>query len=182
MKIVTGILLLLSVVLAVDYILFTEYEITFAGYWTDRIIIWLWIISFAATLYFFRKKIWSKIIAIAAAIIILVGIVTVIPGVLIISSFTGANRDSHFQLDHEYRLQVERSIMARPRMALIRRNFIFEKKVQSVWQFEGVTPDAASIDPKQVTDARLIDKNDNVVTVQYFYEKGAFTYQHTIQE
>lgn len=166
--------LLSSVLLMLDIFLYWNYKISFAGYYTDCVVFWVWIISFCITI----KNYWKETIAkIGLGFLVLGLVLSIIPmglpffGLMIFATGGGAYYKTN--LNDTYRFQsVHYGFMGRPQSYLIeKKHFFFEKEVSHL-----------PIDWEGLKEVSLVNENDEYLNIKIKYieygtEKETITYQ-----
>jgi len=119
----------ITLLLLTDIVIILTWSVSFAGYWSDRGMFWIWILSTVAFLIFFWKSIYTKIYL---GVLILGVFLSIAPMMLpfygILFSSTGAERRSHYTPEHgKYRMQLIQSVMSAPRLQIIENRGLLEK-------------------------------------------------------
>ncbi|WP_144243234.1 hypothetical protein [Sphingobacterium sp. ML3W] len=117
--------------LLADFFAIQKWKVSLAGYWSDRVLFWVWICSTLGFLIFFWKSLITKIYFFVLLLGLLLSIIAMmIPFYAILFSSTGIERVSSYTPDDgKYRLQLIGSVMARPRLQIIENQWILEKVV-----------------------------------------------------
>lgn len=123
--------MLISLIMLIDIMVIVTWQISLAGYWSDRLVFWLWLLSTFPFLIVFWKSIYTKIYFIVLILGLLFSIAAMmLPFFGIVFSSTGLERRSYYTPDHgKYRVQLIQSVMARPRLQIIENKGIVEKVV-----------------------------------------------------
>jgi hypothetical protein len=159
--------LLTSLLLLIICLLF--YKFSFAGYFTDRIIFWLWTIE---TLYiiinYFNKKIIKFYIGFLISGILLSIIPMGIPFAAIILSTTGIGLQFKEQINDKYRFQITGySIISKPDIEIIENKWIFEKDKVRTKDYPQIN-DSTSIGFYDFKKVKFISENDSIITLEIF--------------
>lgn len=123
--------MLISLIMLVDITVILTWQISLAGYWSDRLVFWIWLLTTLPFLIIFWKSIYTKIYCIVLVLGLLLSIAAMmLPFFGILFSSTGMERRSYYTPDSgKYRVQLIQSVMARPRLQIIENKGIVEKVV-----------------------------------------------------
>lgn len=124
----------LTLLLLADIAVICKYKVSLAGYWSDRVLFWIWLFATLPFLIFFRKNIVTKIYFAILLLGFLLSIAAMmLPFYAILFSSTGMERIvSYTPKESKYRMQVLGSVMGRPRLEVIEnKGILFEKVVIS---------------------------------------------------
>lgn len=175
--------LFISALVVLNVALYCFWQMSFVGYWSDRVIFWIWLLLTPVTTFCFRKKIWTKIY-----FWLLVGglILTVIPMAIpffgILLSASGSGRLNHFSLENHIRVQtVGYGVMGRPRIQLVRDTFLFDKILLEDSD-EIKKNDSTWLEVRNAKSAKLISQTDSSMTIKYFFEKDTLQAEHMLKE
>lgn len=175
--------LFISALIILNSCLYVFAKMSFAGYWSDRILFWIWIAvtPFIIILY------WKKLIAkLYFGFLILCLILSNLPiGILffgMILSGTGSGRLNHFNLENNIRIQtVSYSIMGRPLIQIVKDGFLFDK-IKLKDQDEIEKNDSTWLNVRDAINVQLIKETDTSITVKYFFENDTVQTVHDFQE
>lgn len=125
------IFLILSVLLFMDCLIYYFYQMSFAGYYSDLILFWIWFITGMFIIVLFWEKI---IIKIFLTVIVLAFIGSILPMMIpfyaFVFSMTSAGLKFDKNLNDKYRVQiVGYGVMLHPSLELIEKKGIFEQKI-----------------------------------------------------
>lgn len=123
--------MLISLIMLVDITVILTWQISLAGYWSDRLVFWIWLLTTLPFLIIFWKSIYTKIYCIVLVLGLLFSIAAMmLPFFGILFSSTGMERRSYYTPDTgKYRVQLIQSVMARPRLQIIENKGIVEKVI-----------------------------------------------------
>jgi hypothetical protein len=123
--------MLISLIMLIDITVILTWEISLAGYWSDRVVFWIWLLATLPFLIIFWKSIYTKIYFIVLILGLLLSIAAMmLPFFGILFASTGMERRSYYTPDTgKYRVQLIQSVMARPRLQIIENKGIVEKVV-----------------------------------------------------
>lgn len=123
--------MLISLIMLVDITVILTWQISLAGYWSDRLVFWIWLLTTLPFLIIFWKSIYTKIYCIVLVLGLLFSIAAMmLPFFGILFSSTGMERRSYYTPDTgKYRVQLIQSVMARPRLQIIKNKGIVEKVI-----------------------------------------------------
>jgi hypothetical protein len=89
--------------IALNVVLYYFWQMSFTGYWSDRIIFWIWLIVTPIVVFLFWKKLWAKIYFwLLVAGLILTILPMAIPFFAIYLSGSGRGRLKHFLPRKQY--------------------------------------------------------------------------------
>lgn len=144
------------------------YQISVAGYWTDRILFWLWFFGTFHIIIIFWKKLLTKIyFGLLAVGVILSILPMMLPFWAIVLSSTGRGIHLKKQITREYRLQVVGySIMGRPLIEIIKNKGILEKRVANTNRNVFIN-DSIEINIWDIKDARFLNETDSSIAIQF---------------
>jgi hypothetical protein len=162
--------------LIADAVLYFEFSISLAGYLSDRVLLWTWLVLTGAIISAnFRKK-WARVYSIALGIVVALSMLPMmIPFLAIIGFAFGDDRNASYELDSLYRIQ-ETSPPGPiiPRIQLIKNVGLLEKVVGDT-EFKFQIDDASY----RLYDAKSIEilsvDNDERVKIGFTFEKGTVT-------
>lgn len=125
------IFLIFSVLLFMDCLIYYFYQMSFAGYYSDLILFWIWFITGMFIIVLFWEKI---IIKIFLTVIVLAFIGSILPMMIpfyaFVFSMTSAGLKFDKNLNDKYRVQiVGYGVMLHPSLELIEKKGIFEQKI-----------------------------------------------------
>lgn len=173
--------LFISGLLVVDLVFFYFFKMSFNGYWSDRILLWIWLCTTSMLIIIFWKKIWAK----SFLGLLSVGLVlSILPMALPISLFylsgSGKGRLNHFNLDESLRLQtVAYSLMTIPRVQIVEDGVLFDRII--VEKFAKISKnDNIEAKISDAIDAKLVTKNDSSITVKYFFKNETIQVNYPI--
>lgn len=123
--------MIMTMLLLVDITAILLWQISLAGYWTDRLVFWTWFLSTFAFLIVFWKSILTKIYLFVLILGVLMSIVPMmLPFYGILFSSTGMERRSYYTPEYgKYRVQLIQSVMSRPRLQIIENKGIVEQVI-----------------------------------------------------
>ncbi|HNQ26634.1 MAG TPA: hypothetical protein PKL92_01815 [Aquaticitalea sp.] len=165
-KIIVGSYLIISLILILDvYSNLYGSRISLAGYWSDRILFWIWIIFTITILVKFRKTIFAKIYFLLIVIGLVLSYLPMrIPLVAIYLSSTGKGLMMKKQLTPEYRFQHTcYSGFGIAQYEIVKNNVITERTVSKM---------RTGVD--YLDEAILLSETNDSLKLK-LYEKGAYT-------
>ena len=144
------------------------YQISVAGYWSDRILFWLWFFSTIFILIKFWKKLVTKIYFGLLVVGLLLSVIPMmVPFFSIILSSTGEGLHFKKQITPEYRLQVVGySIMGRPLIEITKNKGLLEKRIANTNRNIFIN-DSTEISFFNVKDARFLSETDSTIAIQF---------------
>ncbi|RZK69063.1 MAG: hypothetical protein EOO85_23055 [Pedobacter sp.] len=173
----------ISALIVLDVILYYYWQISFTGYWSDRIIFWIWLLATPLFILSFWKKLWIKIyfwLLVAGLVFSIIPMALPFFGILL--SGSGSGRLNHFSLDNNIRVQtVGYGVMGRPRIQLVRDGFLFDKILLEDAE-EIKKNDSTWLEVRNAKNAKLVSESDSSITVKYFFEKDTLQTEHISKE
>lgn len=175
--------LMLAALMVLDICLFAICKMSFAGYWSDRVVFWLWFIATPFVVFCFWKNLAAKIYfwtLVAATIVSMIPMGIFFFGILL--STTGSGRLNHFSLKNNIRVQtVGYGVMGRPRLQVIEDNLLFDKILLEKGD-EVVINDSTTLNIRDAISANLIRKTDTSILVKYLFEKDSVQTVHQFEK
>lgn len=163
---------ILSVLFFVDILLYIMYKMSIAGYYSDRILFWLWFFSFLLLIIYFWKTLWAKILC---GLLTLSFFLSILPMGIIFFGFilSSPGEGLHYkkQISPKYRFEVTNyGIMARPFGYMIENKGILEKEIPNrINSFE--VNDSTFVDVKKIENIEYISENKNQILLKVTDEK-----------
>ncbi|SHG73637.1 hypothetical protein [Pedobacter caeni] len=118
---------LITLLLLTDIWLILYQKMSFAGYWSDRILFWLWTAGSIVVLCLFWKKIWTKIYL---GVLITSTAFLVLSGTFILMVITGAGKTDDLSVkNNRYRVQLVNSMVTRPFLQIIKNKGLLEEVI-----------------------------------------------------
>ncbi|RZK53532.1 MAG: hypothetical protein EOO87_12670 [Pedobacter sp.] len=195
--------LFVSGLIILNVCLYNFARMSFVGYWSDRVIFWLWLLTTPVVVFLFWKKILTKIYFWLLVIgLILTILPMAIPFFAILLSGSGSGRLNHFNLENDIRIQtVGYGVMGRPRLQIVKNGLLFDKikledgdeitindttwvKVKDVNTAKKIikSADLKTFEIRDAKNAKLINETDTSITVKYFFEKDTVETTHVFKE
>lgn len=182
-KTIFSIYLFISALIILNSCLYVFAKMSFVGYWSDRILFWIWIAVTPFTIILYWKKLIAKLYF---GFLILCLILSNLPvGILffgMILSGTGSGRLNHFNLENNIRIQtVGYGIMGRPLIQIVKDGFLFDKiKLEDKDEIE--KNDSTWLNVRDAINVQLIKETDTSIKVKYFFENDTVQTVHDFQE
>lgn len=188
-QILIRVYLFVSALITLDVVLYCFWQMSFTGYWSDRIIFWIWLLLTPVVTFSFWKKLWAKIYFGLLVVGLILSILPMaIPFFGILLSGSGSGRLNHFNLENNIRIQtVGYGVMGRPRVQIVKDGLLFDKIKFEDGDEIGAN-DVISIKPEDakngeeqelpafaIRDAKnikLIKETDTSISVKCFFEKA----------
>lgn len=196
-QILIRVYLFVSALIVLNAVLYCFWRMSFTGYWSDRVIFWIWLLLTPIITFGFWKKLWAKIYFwLLVAGLILTILPMAIPFFGIILAGSGSGRYNHFNLENNIRIQtVGYGVMGRPRLQIVKDGFLFDK-IKFEDGDEIGSNDVISIKPlhakndedlpafeiRDAKNAKLIKETDTSVTVKYFFDEATVETVHLFKE
>lgn len=174
---------LVSALIVLNVIIYCFWQMSFRGYWSDRIIFWIWLIATPIVVMSFWKKIWTKIyfwLLVSGLILSIIPMAMPFFGILL--SASGSGRLNHFSLDKNFRVQtVGYGVMGRPRVQIVKDGLLFDKVLLEDGD-EVKKNDSTWLNIRDAKNVILMGETDTSVTIKYFFEKDTLQAEHTFKD
>lgn len=167
---------ILSMVGVLDLAFYYFYQISFAGYYSDVIIFWMWLLCTFTVIIIFWKKIAAKILLVMMILALVLSILPMmLPFFSVFFSMTPFGLRMKKNLNENYRVQiVGYSVMIGPWLEIIEKKGIFEKRVSKISDIE-----FSNFDHQQrighAKDLYFKEETDSTVVITLFYGEPNFT-------
>ena len=152
--------------------MFTQ-EISWAGFWTDRIIIWLWLgLSMYMVVHYWRLPTTKILFYVAEGVVGLSLAPMGIPFIATVGFLSGANLENQKEVDVRYELRVNGMIMGPSMVNVIENHGIWEKQVAkdqlSEIAYQVLGEDwAYDYDDFENFSVRLVAENKEAILLEY---------------
>lgn len=175
--------IVLSFLVLADCLIYYYFQMSFAGYYSDLILFWLWFFTSILIIVIFWKKIVAKLL-LTAIILGLIGSILpmMIPFYAIMLSMTSFGLKFEKNLNDKYRVQVVGySVMTHPWLELIEKEGIFERRVLKCTEMDIRNYNNERIDVKyeaqlrpdlkiiEVKEILLETETDSTIALTLFY-------------
>jgi hypothetical protein len=174
-KLVNG-YVLVSLLLVLDVSLYVGWRISLAGYWSDRVLFWIWLVFTAVVL----KRGWNRrATKIYAGLLVALLVLSMVPMMINFSTIVmvGFGLDRDYAKDIEGRIiiqQTGKSIMSVPTLEVIEKKGIYERQIGSMnatelWDEEEThpLPDLVTLHVRRQTK--------DSIQVELVFKKGNLT-------
>lgn len=182
-KTLIRIYLFVSALIVLNVILYWFWQMSFTGYWSDRVIFWIWLLATPVIVIGFWKRIWTKLyfwLLVAGLMLSILPMAIPFFGILLAGS--GSGRLNHFNLGKNFRVQtVSYGVMGRPRIQIVKDGLLFDKVLLEDGD-EIEKNDSTWLNVRHATNAGLISNTDTSVTIKYFFEKDTLQTEHKLKE
>lgn len=182
-KIIISVYLFVCTLIILNTVLYGVWRMSFKGYWSDRVIFWIWLVATPVTIISFWKKIYTKIyfwLLVAGLVLTILPMAIPFFGILLAGS--GSGRLNHFTLEKNFRVQtVSYGVMGRPRIQIVKDGLLFDKVLLEDGD-EIEKNDSTWLNVRHATNAGLISNTDTSVTIKYFFEKDTLQTEHKLKE
>ena len=174
--------LIISALMILNLCLFVSARMSFAGYWSDRILFWIWVFTTPFIIILCWMKLFTKIyFGLLMITLILSFLPMAVPFFAIFLSASGEGRINHFNLDNNMRIQiVNYGILGRPRVQVVKDNFLFDQ-IKYEDQDEIQKNDSTWFELRDAKNVILINETANSITVKYFFENDTLNTTHQFQ-
>lgn len=148
---------------------------SFAGYYVDKIINWLWLLmTIFIIIRFWKKKVIKVYFGLLISGIILSILPLMIPFFGIIHYFSTIGCEQRIQLDDTYRIERGRpGALYRPLITIYKKEGIFEKQISRI-PYSDITDNVTEPSPETLYDktrpiqeAKLINVNQDSIGIEY---------------
>ncbi|MFC4162754.1 hypothetical protein ACFOWU_03755 [Epilithonimonas zeae] len=169
-KIILKIYLVLSILLVSDGVLYYFWKISFAGYYSDVILFWLWILTSFSVIVLFWKKLLAKLLLGTLIVALILSILPMmLPFYTIFFAMTPFGSRMQKDLNQNYRAQiVGYSMMRRPWLEIIEKKGIFEQQIIQCTD-QDVFKNEVDLRIGSAKDIRFDSETDNTLTLVLFY-------------
>lgn len=154
--------LLISTLLIADVFLMQKLKISLAGYWSDRLLFWLWAFGTFTCLIVFWKSVFTKIyLALLIAGVILSILPMMLPFWAITLAVTGLERGDWVNPpEGKYRMQIIKSVMSKPQLQIIENMGLFEK-IKATSDTEFLRNNNLKIGYESLKDIKLLQETSD---------------------
>lgn len=168
--IVLRVYLILSLLLAIDCLLYYYKLISLSGYYSDVILYWLWFLTSFAIIVIFWKKIMAKLLLGGIIVAIILSILPLMmPFYAWILSTTSLGLMIDKNLNEKYRAQiVSYSAMAPPWLEVIEKHGLLEKRILKSTDHQLMNDDL-NIKIRTAKDIIFDHETDSTLTLTLFY-------------
>ncbi|MFC7345724.1 hypothetical protein ACFQO9_03195 [Chryseobacterium zhengzhouense] len=169
-KIILKIYLVLSILLVSDGVLYYFWKISFAGYYSDVILFWLWILTSFAVIVLFWKKLLAKLLLGTLIVALILSILPMmLPFYTIFFAMTPFGSRMQKDLNQNYRAQiVGYSVMTLPWLEIIEKKGIFEQQIIHSTDHD-IFKNDGNLRISLAKDIRFDSEADNTLTLVLFY-------------
>lgn len=188
-QILIRVYLFVSALITLDVVLYCFWQMSFTGYWSDRVIFWIWLLLTPIVTFSFWRKLWAKIyFGLLVAGLILTILPMAIPFFGILLSGSGSGRLNHFNLGNNIRIQtVGYGVMGRPSVQIVKDGLLFDKikfedgdeigandviSIKSLDVKNGEEQELPAFAIRDAKNIQLIKETDTNITVKCFFEKA----------
>jgi len=173
---------IISALIVLNVLLYFFWKMSFAGYWSDRVIFWFWLVLTPVITFSWWRKLWAKIYFwLILAGLILTVIPMAIPFFAIYLSATGKGRLNHFTMKNNFRVQtVGYGVMGRPRILLVKNGLLFDKVLLEEGD-EIEKNDSTQLYVRNAKNAKFIKQSDSSITIKYFFEKDTLQTEYILK-
>ncbi|KFC21306.1 hypothetical protein [Epilithonimonas lactis] len=183
MKTSLYIFILLSILLVADCIAYYFYQISLAGYYSDIILLWLWLLMSLVVIVLFWKKILAKVFLGLMVVTLVLSIAPMgLPFYTFILSMTSAGLRLDKDLNDKYRGQiVGYGVMVYPWLEIIEKHGLLERKILECTEMQLEAFGKERIDVKfetqlspdlkisEAKDLFLKSETDSTIAITIFY-------------
>jgi hypothetical protein len=166
-----------SLLLVLNVSLYLGWRISLAGYWSDRILFWIWLLLTAVVL----KRGWKRrAIKIYAGLLLALLVLSMVPmmipfSVIIITGF-GLDRDYARDIDGQIRVQqAGGSIMAVPTLEVIEKKGIYERQIGRM-NARGLGDEDDDYPLGDLVTLRLLRQTEDSIQTELIFKKGKRIY------
>jgi len=162
--------LLITLLFALDCLLYYFKEISFRGYYSDVVVFWLWLIMSFVTIIVFWKKLLAKLLLASLIVTLALSIIAMmIPFYAIVLSTTSLGLYKNKDLNEKYRAQiVGYSAMTPPWLEVIEKNGLIEKRIFQCTDSQ-IMNDNLDMKIRMAKDIIFKNETDSTLTLTLFY-------------
>lgn len=159
--------LLLSLLLIADLMVMQKLRISLAGYWSDRLLFWLWAFGTLTCLIVFWKSVFTKIyLALLIAGVVLSILPMMLPFWAITLAVTGLERGDWVNPpEGKYRMQIIKSVMSKPQLQIIENMGLFEK-IKATSDTEFLRNNDLKLGYEMLKDIKLIQETPDSLKLE----------------
>ncbi|MBT30959.1 MAG: hypothetical protein CMO01_14970 [Thalassobius sp.] len=108
-----------------------NWEISYRGYWTDRILFWIWFsLTTYIIYYYWNKKIIKIYVGALISFIILSMLPMMIPFIIIITTITGTDRSCHQEISKNISIQEStKSPITIPKIQVVEKTWLIDRVI-----------------------------------------------------
>jgi ABC-type transport system involved in multi-copper enzyme maturation permease subunit len=168
--IVLRVYLILTLLLAIDCLLYYYKLISLRGYYSDVVLYWLWFLTSFVVIILFWKKVIAKLLLGGIILAIILSILPLMmPFYALILSTTSLGLRIDKNLNKNYRAQiVSYSAMAAPWLEVIEKHGLFEKRILKSTDYQLMNDDL-NIKIRTAKDIIFNHETDSTLTLTLFY-------------
>lgn len=167
-KITLKIYLILSILLVSDCVLYYFWKISFAGYFSDVILFWLFI-SFAVIIMFWKKLLAKLLLGTMIIALILSILPMMLPFYAIFFAMTPFGSRMQKDLNQNYRAQIVcYSVMMHPWLEIIDKKGIFEQQIIHSTD-QDIFKNDENLRISLAKDIRFDNETENTLSLVLFY-------------
>lgn len=165
--------LIISFLLVADLVLILGFNISFVGYWTDRVIFWIWFLLTILVLIVFWKKRITKVYLISLIVGLILSLLPMgLPFFAIVFSSCGIDRGQVYHINNNVRLQeIVKSPIAKPIIQIIEGYAIFEKNIVET-DFE-LEMDSQYLNAFDAEIINLIANSKDSLSIEFKFMNGS---------
>ncbi len=164
--------LALTSLLLLDFIATINLKLSLAGYWSDRVLFWIWFFSTVYIIKIFWENKWAKRYFYTLIVFVVLTLIPMaIPFAGIILSTTGQGLRYNKKISDKYRFEiVNYGFMGRPVINISEYKGIIEQEIltqnnQSIEISEG-----NYMEPWEIKDVAFLGENDSIISLQVYGE------------
>jgi hypothetical protein len=161
--------LLMTLIFLSQFFMYSNYS--YYGYWTEKIINWLWLISTLLFIFWFWRKKSTRIYFFSLLTLIILSILPMaIPFFELILMFSTIDDYQQIKLNNTYRIERTRQgVLSQPRVYVYKKIGILEKNICRP-RYKDILTDELNITDDENTpikEAKLIFENNDSIGVEY---------------
>ena len=167
------------------------YDYSYYGYWTDKIINWIWLIFTATVIFWFWKNKITRIYFFSLLTLILLSVLPMaIPFFGIVFSFTTINDYQQIKLNDSFRIERTRQqAMSMPRIYVYQRIGFLEKNIcrpvygEIIESVLNLKENESNIDEEKLSiqEAKLVSVNNDSIGIEYKILNNKILIYHKIK-
>ncbi len=172
-KLVNG-YVLVSLLLVLDVSLYLGWRISLAGYWTDRVLFWVWLLLTAVV---FRRGWQRRVTKIYAGLLGALLVLSMVPMMIPFSTIVmvGFGLDRFYWKDIDGRIRIQqtgKSIVGLPTLEVVEKKGIYEQQIASMNAREMWHEDNTYQNIQDLVTLHVLRQTKDSVQVELVYKRG----------
>jgi hypothetical protein len=175
-KLVNG-YIVVSLLLVLDLSLYFGWRISIIGYWSDRVLFWIWLVLTVVVIVKSWRRRGTKIYAALLVLLLILSMVPMmIPFFSIILVGFGLERDYAKNIDEKIRIQqVNKSLLSRATLEVIEKKGIYEQKIGS-FNSNQLGDEETPYSIQDLNTLQVLKRAGDSIQVELIFKQKTFTY------